>query len=141
MLGHIYAPEIKELIDSRNFTALHQVFEEWPPADVAECIGELPADEQAILFRLLPQVQAAQVLEYLEAESQADLLKTLGNEEAARVLNDMSPDDRTAFLEELPHHAVIQTLKLLSAEERKIAQALLNYPENSVGRLMTPNFV
>ncbi|HEX2749013.1 MAG TPA: magnesium transporter, partial [Verrucomicrobiales bacterium] len=89
----------------------------------------------------LPQIKAAQVLEYLDAEAQAGVLKALGNEDAARVLNDMSPDDRTAFLEELPPHAVIQALRLLSPEERRIAQTLLNYPEGSVGRLMTPDFI
>lgn len=141
MLGHIYEIELKELIRTRNFTALHQVFEDWPAADVAEVLGELPADEQAIVFRLLSQVRAAEVLEYLDSDMQSLVLKALGNEAAAQVLNDMSPDDRTAFLEELPPHAVIQTLRLLSPEERKVAQTLLNYPENSVGRLMTPDFI
>jgi magnesium transporter len=141
MLGRLIEPAIKELIVARNFTALHQVFEEWPPADVADCLGDLPTDEQAIVFRMLPQAKAAQVLEYLDADAQACVLKALGNEAAARVLNDMSPDDRTAFLEELPPQAVTQALTLLSPKERQIAQALLNYPERSVGRLMTPDFI
>ncbi len=141
MLGHITEPAIKALIEARDFPALRNVFEDLLPADVAECLAELPEDEQAIVFRMLPQVKATQVLEYMDADVQASVLKALGNEDAARVLNDMSPDDRTAFLEELPPHAVIQALKLLSPEERKIAQTLLNYPENSVGRLMTPDFI
>jgi magnesium transporter len=53
----------------------------------------------------------------------------------------MSPDDRTALLEELPSAAVAQLVRLLSPEQRAIAQTLLNYPENSVGRLMTPDFI
>ena len=65
----------------------------------------------------------------------------MGHAEAARILNDMSPDDRTALLEELPGAAVVQLLQLLSPEEKAIAQALLNYPEDSVGRLMTPAFI
>ncbi len=65
----------------------------------------------------------------------------MGQETAVRFLNDMSPDDRTQFLEELPGEAVAQMLTLLSANERAVAQTLLNYPENSVGRLMTPDFV
>ena len=141
MIGHLIEPAIKALIEARDFTALHKVFEEWPAADVADCLGDFPTDEQAVVFRMLPQAQAAQVLEYMDAEAQACVLKALGNEAAARVLNDMSPDDRTAFLEELPPQAVTQALTLLSPEERKIAQTLLNYPEESVGRLMTPNFV
>src|SRR5262249_35996402 len=58
-----------------------------------------------------------------------------------RILNDMSPDDRTALLEELPSAAVVQLLQLLSPEEKAVARTLLNYPEHSVGRLMTPDFI
>ncbi len=141
MSGHTIEPAIKALMDARNFTALRTVFEGWAHADVADCLGQLPDDARAIAFRMLPQVKAAKVLEYMDAPTQANVLKALGNEDAARVLNDMSPDDRTAFLEELPPQAVIQALTLLSPKERKIAQALLNYPVGSVGRLMTPDFI
>ena len=65
----------------------------------------------------------------------------MGHAEAARILNDMSADDRTALLEELPGAAVVQLIQLLSPEEKAIAQALLNYPDGSVGRLMTPAFI
>ena len=99
---HPVEPEIQALIEARNFSALRTVFSEWPPADVADCLRELPEHEQAVLFRMLPQAKAAQVLEYMSPATQVAVLKALGNEEAARVLNDMSPDDRTAFLEELP---------------------------------------
>jgi magnesium transporter len=69
------------------------------------------------------------------------VLKAMGTVQAARILNDMSADDRTALLEELPGAAVVQMLQLLSPEEKAVAQSLLNYPERSVGRLMTPDFI
>ncbi len=141
MIGHLIEPAIKALIDNRDFTALHSVFVEWPPADIADCLKDLPADEQAVVFRLLPQAKSAQTMEYLDPESQACVLKAMGNESAAAILNTMSPDDRTALLEELPAHAVSQMLELLSPRERKIAQSLLNYPEDSVGRLMTTGLI
>ena len=141
MLGNLIGPEIKELIDERNFAALREAFTDWAPADIAECIIELPEDEQAVVFRLLPHAQATVVLEYLEPEAQEKVLKAMGHAEAARILNDMSPDDRTALLEELPGTAVAHMLQLLSPEEKAVAQSLLNYPEGSVGRLMTPEFV
>ena len=59
----------------------------------------------------------------------------------AALLNELPPDDRTDFLEELPSNVVRELIKLLNAEERKIALSLLGYPENSVGRLMTPDYV
>jgi len=108
---------------------------------VAECITELPEEEQAVVFRLLPHAQATEVFEYLEADAQQVVLKAMGQTEAARILNEMSPDDRTALLEELPGAAVVQLIQLLSPEEKAVAQTLLNYPEGSVGRLMTPDFI
>jgi magnesium transporter len=53
----------------------------------------------------------------------------------------MSPDDRTALLEELPSAAARQLIRLLTPDERRVATALLGYPEDSVGRLMTPDFI
>ena len=141
MLGNLIGPEIKELIAERNFSALREAFVDWSPADVAECITELPEDEQAVVFRLLPHAQATDVFEYLDSDAQHVVLKAMGHAEAARILNDMSADDRTALLEELPGAAVVQLLQLLSPEEKAVAQSLLNYPEDSVGRLMTTEFV
>jgi magnesium transporter len=141
VLGNLIGPEIKELIEARNFAALRGAFEGWAPADIAECITELPEDQQAVVFRILPHDVATEVLEYLDADAQQVVLKAMGHAAAARILNDMSPDDRTALLEELPGAAVAQLLTLLSPEEKAVAQTLLNYPEGSVGRLMTPDFI
>jgi magnesium transporter len=141
MIGNLIGPEIKELIRSRNFTALREVVSDFSPADIAELITDLHDEDQAVVFRLLPHGLATDVMEYLDADAQQLVLKAMGREDAARILNDMSADDRTALLEELPGAAVAQMLTLLSPEERAVAQALLNYPEGSVGRLMTPDFI
>lgn len=141
MTGHLIEPAVRELIAARDFAALRNVFAEWPPADLAECIVDFPQDELAVVFRTLPQSKAADVLEYMDHDAQETVLRAMGNEAAARVLNDMSPDDRTQLLEELPPAVVTQILTLLSPQERQIAQNLLNFPERSVGRLMTPDFI
>jgi magnesium transporter len=141
MVGKILLPEIRSLIDARNFTALRELFREWPPADVAEVILDMPEDEQVIIFRVLPAALAADVFEYLDVEAQQQLLRAMAHEQVVGILNEMSPDDRTALLEELPSAAARQLIQLLTPDERKVAQALLGYPEGSVGRLMTPDFV
>jgi len=141
MVGKILEPEIRSLIEARNFGALREVFREWPPADVAEVILDLPEDEQVIIFRVLPHTLAADVFEYLDFDAQQKLLHATAHEQVAAILNEMSPDDRTAFLEELPSAAARQLIRLLTPEERRIAQSLLGYPEDSVGRLMTPDFI
>src|SRR5713101_9399941 len=141
MVGKILEPEIRSVIDARDFGALREVFREWPPADVAEVILDVPEDEQVIIFRVLPHSLAADVFEYLDVDAQQQLLRAMAHEEVVAILNEMSPDDRTALLEEMPSAAARQLIKLLTPEERKIAQALLGYPEGSVGRLMTPDFI
>jgi magnesium transporter len=143
MVGRILLPEIQSMIEARKFTALRELFSEMPPADVAEIILDLPEDEQVIIFRILPHALAADVFEYLDVdvEAQQQLLRGMAHEQVVSILNEMSPDDRTALLEELPSAAARQLIRLLTPEERRIAQALLGYPEGSVGRLMTPDLV
>src|SRR3984893_8627197 len=117
MVGALLAPEIKSLIDARDFNGLRELFKEWPPTDVADVILDLPDDEQVIIFRVLPAALAADVFEYIGIEEQQKLLRAMAHEQVVGILNEMSPDDR------------------------RVAQALLGYPEDSVGRLMTPDFI
>ncbi|MGB8805981.1 MAG: magnesium transporter [Chthoniobacterales bacterium] len=141
MVGKILIPEIRSLIEARNFAGLRELFREWPPADVAEVIVDMPEDDRVIIFRVLPAALAADVFEYLDVDTQQSLLRCMAHEQVAAILNEMSPDDRTALLEEMPSAAARQLIQLLTPEERRIARALLGYPEGSVGRLMTPDFV
>src|SRR6185436_15584575 len=141
MFGQLLGPEIKELVRERRFAELKEVFADWPPADIAELIQGLPSEEQVVVFRLLPREVASATFAYLSHPAQRHLLHAMGQEHAVHILNTMSPDDRTALIEELPSAAVTQLLRLLSPGELKVAQSLLNYPEGSVGRLMTPEFI
>ena len=97
MVGKILIPEIRSLIDARDFAALRELFQEWPPADVAEVILDLPEDDQVIIFRVLPAALAADVFEYLDVEAQQQLLRGMAHEQVVAILNEMSPDDRTAL--------------------------------------------
>ncbi|MBT8379886.1 MAG: magnesium transporter [Ignavibacteria bacterium] len=141
MLSKLLMPEIESLIAERKLSILKEILNDWTPADIADLIIQLTEKEQVIVFRLLPIELATDTFEHLEFETQMDLLKAMGKGEVTAILNDMSPDDRTALLEELPSSAAKQLIQLLSAEERKVARTLLGYPENSVGRLMTPDYI
>ena len=141
MIGTPLLPEIRELIEQRNFSALQRIFNDWLPVDLAELISDLPENEQAILFRLLPKDVATETFEYLDLDSQQNLLTALTKKHVTHILNSMSADDRTALLEELPGTVVQELLKLLSFKEFKIAKTLLAYGEGSVGRLMSPDYL
>ncbi len=141
MLGTLLQPEIKELIEKKQFSLLKELFGEWSAADLADLLADIPVEQQAILFRILPRSVSADIFEYLDLDNQKSILTALGQKDTADILNEMSPDDRTALLEELPPAAVRQILTLLSREEGLVARALLGYPEDSVGRIMTPDFI
>jgi magnesium transporter len=132
---------LDESLRSRDFAGLREAVDNLPPADVANLIGELPGEQQVPIFRVLPRKTAAATFEYLPLEKQEELLRSLGQEDVAAILNEMSPDDRTMLLEELPAAATRQLLSLLDEGERSVALNLLGYPEESVGRLMTPHYI
>jgi magnesium transporter len=85
--------------------------------------------------------RAAKVFKILDFTTQKQIIKELPSNKTAELLNELPADDRTDFLEELPKTAIRDLIKLLDPEERKITLSLLGYPEDSVGRLMTPDYV
>lgn len=134
-------PDLRELIAQRNFFALRTTLKGYPPVEVASLIEKLAVEEQVIVFRVLTREAAAEVFEYLTLEAQEALLKAMAQDDVAAILNDMSADDRTMLLEELPASVTKQLLALLTPHELTTAVSLLGYPEGTIGRLMTPDYV
>lgn len=141
LYGRAFLPEIQEMVASRDFKGLREAMVEFAPADAADLLSNMNPDERAVVFRVLPASLAADIFEYLDVEHQEELLHGLGQNQVAEMLNEMAPDDRTALLEELPSAVTRQLVDLLSPEERRVATQLLGYPEGSVGRLMTPDYI
>ncbi|MGF1571864.1 MAG: magnesium transporter [Sumerlaeia bacterium] len=141
MLGNLLLPEIQELVEQRNYRLLKETLAEIPAADLADMVEDLEQSEFVVLFRLLPKELATDVFEHLELVHQKTLLDQLRSNRVHELMNTMSPDDRTALLEELPTKAANKLMMMLTVEERDIARTLLNYPEDSVGRVMTPDFI
>jgi magnesium transporter len=135
------ADELAAVLRSRDYPRLRDMVRNRPASDLGALLAELSLEDQAVVFRLLPRKDAAATFEYLEQDAREALLKTLSKEDVAALLNDMAPDDRTMFLEELPATATRELLALLTPKERAIAVTLLGYPEESVGRLMTPDYI
>jgi magnesium transporter len=135
--------DFHELIEKKAWKVLKQELEALEPFYIAEIIEDLDKTDYIFLFRLLPRKKAKETFQYLSHEQQEDIIKGLANNRAqiASLLNDLDPDDRTAFFEELPGQVSQRLVQILSKEEREIATRLLGYPEESIGRLMTPEFV
>lgn len=141
MISQLVKPEIMDLINQRKFSELKEVLIDWPPTDIADLILSIDEKDKAIIFRLLPKDLAADVFEYFDFDTQQLLIEQLSKEDIASILNEMSDDDRTALFEEMPSNVVKQMIAILSPEQRKISQQLLGYPEYSIGRLMTPDYI
>jgi magnesium transporter len=140
-LDRLVAPEIGELLAQRQFDQLRSALLEFEPADIAELVDTLEHDQAALVFRLLPRDLATEVFSYLDSEQQQNLIAHLGTERVAALINELDPDDRTALLEEMPAEVAQRLIALLTPAERSVTQAILGYPEESVGRLMTPDYV
>jgi magnesium transporter len=141
MTVHRLWPNVKEVIRSRDLPMLRVILKDWTPPELADLMSDLPTSDQVILLRNLPRKLAVSTFQYLLPATQQRLLKAMAQDEVADILNEMSPDDRTLLLEELTATASSQMLELLRPDERAVAVSLLEYPEGSIGRLMTPDFI
>jgi magnesium transporter len=140
-LNSLVGPEIGELLEQRRFDRLRAALLELEPADVADLVEGLEQDQAALVFRLLPRDLATEVFSHLEPDRQQSLIASLGTERVAALINELDPDDRTALLEEMPAEVAQRLIALLTPAERSVTQSILGYPEESVGRLMTPDYV
>src|SRR4051812_38759117 len=136
-----FKSEIAALLARKDFAGVKAALATWLPSDVAPTLAELPIEQLAALFRGCTKELSAAVFAYLDQTSKQKLLKALTQAQVAALLNELPDDDRTAFLNELPLDLAMQMLSLLSPEERRVAQDLLAYPEHSVGRMMTLDYV
>lgn len=141
MLKELLKPEILALVEARDWTSLRDVLEDWPEPEIADLLLHLRKSERVLLFRVLPRDLAADVFTHLDFDRQDELLRDLSDEEARNVLAEMEPDDRTQLLGELPGQATQRLLNLLDPADLKESSWLLGYPEDSIGRLMTPAYV
>ena len=119
-----------------------EMADQMPVQDIADALSELESIEDRVsLFNALPEERQTDTFSYLGDLQQLDLINALPTSVGRRILHEMLPDDRTAFLESLPPDDLESHLKLLAPEDLKQSLNLLGYPEESIGRLMTPDFV
>ena len=124
----------EDLLETREFLNHQNI------SDVAYLIYEMPDLSSKIVSNMSIH-RAASVFKILDFSTQKSIIQELPPYKTAELLNELPADDRTAFLEELPSEVVKELIRLLEPEERKITLSLLGYPEGSVGRLMTPDYI
>ncbi|TYB76954.1 magnesium transporter [Bizionia myxarmorum] len=132
-----------ELINTRKWRTLKRALKTLDAVEAAQLVEDNSKGNKIILFRLLSRKQAKEVFKLLPRTEQENVIEGLAEnfQKLTRLLNDINPDDRTAFFEELPGDIAQRLIQKLSPEEQKITIQLLSYPKDSIGRLMTPEFV
>ncbi len=133
--------ELQKMIVQQNWQKLKSKLKHTPAADIGEILLLVEEQERALLFRVLSREKAAEIFSILEPDEQDSLLEILSNHETRQLLAALTPDDRTALLSEMPSHITRRLMGLLSHDDLQESRILLGYPEESVGRLMTPDYI
>lgn len=141
MLLQLIKPEFDELIQAKDWVAIKEVLTDVPAADIAELLVELEGDVAIVIFRLLKKPLAADVFAELPSNKGLELLELFNKQQLSDVMVNLEPDEQVALMEELPGHLTQRVINSMNLEDQKQIKKLLGYPEESVGRLMTPRYV
>lgn len=129
-----------ELLERRDLHALRAALLEENEVDIAEFLEGLPQDKIVVVFRTLPKELAAEVFSNLEADTQQVIIQSATDQEVSAIVEELYVDDAVDMLEELPANVVKRVLKAARPDTRKLINQFLNYPDNSVGSIMTAEF-
>jgi magnesium transporter len=132
---------IKLLIENGKISQLRPILNNLLANDLLILLKEVPDKIKTEIFLELKPKLASKLFKLLDFETQKHLVKSANAAQAAKLFSEISPDDRTAFLSELPPETVSELIKILPPEERTETLKLLGYPSESIGRLMTPDYI
>ena len=132
------AVEVDEILAGSDLDLMDRWLKQADSVEIAEELSRVPREQRAVPFRLLAKDRALEVFELLDPSLQQELLDGLRDASVRQLFEDMDPDDRARLTEEMPATVARQLLAGLSPNERRLTSTLLGYPEDSAGRLMSP---
>lgn len=141
MLSSQLHTDLDKYIQLKDWIKLKEAFLDTPPADIAELLDELDGETAVVIFRLLKKNKAADVFSELSTTNQEMLLELFTKQQLTDLMGNLEPDEQVSVIEELPGHLTQRLMNSLTVEDRKVIQKQLGYPEESIGRLMTPRYV
>ncbi|MEI0495700.1 magnesium transporter [Brachyspira intermedia] len=134
--------EIINIIENQRWDKLKYLLSSMHAAEIVDVIRILDSDKnRSIVFRLLSREMSAYVFSELEPEEQEKIIISMNENELKELIHEMSPDDRTSLFEELPSDITKKIFSLMGEKDLNITRQLLGYPEDSIGRIMTPEYV
>jgi magnesium transporter len=136
----LLAPDLRELIEERSEEPLRDFFAAHHPADSAELLDDLKADEVIFVLNLLDGRERAAVFSYLEPELQDGVAGLMERGTLAALLTYMSHDERADLVSRLPAERTEQIMPLLAHAEREDIRTLASYREGTAGAVMTSDY-
>lgn len=133
--------ELSILLDNQKIGALREALSQLNGVDAAGVLERLSPEQAALAFRTLPKELAAEAFANLPPEAQQVIVTALTDRELAAVVSELYVDDVVDMLEEMPASAVKRVLKNTRPETRGLINQFLRYPDNSVGSIMTAEFI
>jgi magnesium transporter len=130
--------ELAELLEGGDLELIDRWLAQADVVEIAEELSRLSREQRAVPFRLLAKDRALEVFELLDPSLQQELLEGLRDSNVRQLFEEMDPDDRARLTEEMPAKVARRLLAGLSPNERRLTSTLLGYPEDSAGRLMSP---
>lgn len=130
-----------ELLESKKYRELKKELCDMNEVDIATFMEELDNEKSLIVFRMLPKELATEVFACLEVEQQESIIDSINDTELKYIIEDLYVDDAVDMLEELPARVVKRVLKSATSDTRKLINEFLKYPANSVGSIMTAEYV
>lgn len=138
---------IAQLLEQKKYMSVKEIIREENAADLAGLFDELFGEnfeeqkEFLILFRLLPKDLAAEVFAFMNPDMQKHLISAFSDSELREMLANAFIDDTVDMIEEMPANVVARILKNSSTGARKAINAILRYPKDSAGSIMTIEYV
>lgn len=133
--------EIFELIETKQYGKLKDIFSGMNAADLAAIFIDVEMRDVIILFRILPKELAAELFVEMEKDMRKELILAFSDKELREVLSDLFMDDTVDIIEEMPAVVAKRILAHTNAEDRKMINQLLAYPEDTAGSIMTTEYV
>ncbi len=133
--------DFQELIEKRKWEELKKNLPKLPVGDITNLIGSLPSTEILIILRLLPKEKQADIFSELDKETQLHILNNFSDDQIKMLLNELNSDEKTELFEDLSPQLTQKLLNFLTPEQRKLILKFLDFPENSVGRMITTEYV
>ena len=132
---------VDHLISQADLGTLAEILKTVPAFKIAEILSDQKENVRLLIFGLLDFNLQAEVLGFFSVRIQKQILYSLSSTKTAKLLNALTPDDRTDLLQDMPRSLVNELIKYLPLEIRIETLTLLGFPEGSVGRLMTPDYI